>query len=169
MSLSNLGAVMNQIQGFLASEFGNPNNQGLSILAPQIERVLSRADLNGTAHVSAPVLFDGTNDVDVSSAACHLVAVVGQTLAAAAEDEAVLFYNTTSPTEGTTLYLAMLNVPAGGTAATARAQAAVYTDPVAFGTAMSWSVVDNGSNADIEGTTLGDASGTRVMVVWYAD
>lgn len=169
MSVSNYGVVLTQMQGFLASEFGLPNNQGLSLFAAQVSEVLTRADITGTAHVTAPALFDGTNDVDVSSAACHLVGVVGQTLAAAAEDEAILFYNTTTPTEGTTRYLALLNVPAGGTAATARAQAAVYPDPVAFGTALSWSVVDNGSDGDIEGTTLGDASGTRVMVVYVTD
>jgi predicted transporter len=68
-------------------------------------------------------------------------------------------------TEGTTRYVAMINVNAAGTAATREALAVVFPEPVPFA-ALSWSVVDNGADTDIEGTTLGDTSGVKVMIVY---
>jgi hypothetical protein len=167
MSLGNYGSVMAQLQGYIATEFGSaPHNQGLSLFPQLVALVASRADLTDTnLRVAAPRLFDGTNDVDVEAGAVHLIGVVVQSLAAQAEDAAVLFYETNTVTEGTTRYVAAVMVNAGGTAATAEAQAVVFAEPIPM-TALSWSVVDNGADTDIEGTTLGDASGVRVMVVY---
>ncbi len=179
MSAGNWGVVRNLIEGFLASSFNkdtngvpvttNPSDQGASasVFLDQIRLVATRANLAATnIKVAAPKWFDGTNDNVVVSSAALLLGVVAMTVTAAAEDEAVLFYNSATPTEGTTRYLAMLNVPAGGTAATARMASVVYSTPVVFDTALDWSVVDNGADGDIEGTTLGDANGTLVMVVY---
>lgn len=167
MAIGNLGSALTQLQGYIASEFGaTTNNQGLSLLPEMVRTIASRADLTESyLRVTAPRLFDGTNDVDVESGAAKLIAVVAQTNASAAEDEAVLLYQTNTVTEGTTRYLAMVNCPAGGTSATAALTVAVYPEPIAF-SALSWSVVDNGSDTDIESTTLGDANGTKVMLVY---
>lgn len=173
MSAGNWGVVEHLVQGFLASEFlpgtTSASDQGASAsqFLDALRLVATRADLTqANIKVAAPQLFDGTNDVDVSTSACVLLGVVAQTNSSAAEDEAVLFYNTNTPTEGTTRYLAMVNVPAGGSQATSSIQAVVYMRPVTFDTALTWSVVDNGADGDIEGTTLGDANGTKVMVVY---
>lgn len=179
MSAGNWGVVEHLIQGFLASSFNkdsngvpvttNPSDQGAtaSIFLDQIRLVATRADLTqANIKVAAPQWFDGTNDVDVSTSACVLLGAVAMTNATNAEDAFITFYNTNTPTEGTTRYLAGFNVPAGGTAATAKIQAVVYPVPVAFDTALTWSAVDNGSDTDIEGTALADANGVLVMVVY---
>lgn len=176
MAIGNVGAVKTLIEGFLASEFnkdanGAPtalaHNQGLSLFAEAMLRIASRAELTQTSlKVAGPAFFDGTNDVDVTSSPCILLGVVAQSLAAQSENVAVLFYNTTTPTEGTTKYEAAVMVEAGGTAATAKATAVAYLEPVVFSTALSWSVVDNGADGDIETTGLGDANGVKVLVVY---
>jgi hypothetical protein len=177
MSLGNYGATKNLIQGLLTdpeeeNRIGGvaalfPDNQGVAMFPDLVMEVAARADLDPSKNLRVRIaLFDGTNDVDVSTTPALLLGVVAWTNANAAEDEAVLFYNTNTPTEGTTRYLAMVNVPAGGTAATARAAAVVYAEPVVFDTALTFSVVDNGADGDIEGSTLGDASGTKVLVVY---
>lgn len=170
MAIGNLGATKNLIQGFIASEFQGtdaaPVPQGLSIFTEMVERVASRADLTeSNLRVTAPVLFDGTNDVDVEAGAVKLIGVIAQSQTAQAEDAAVLFYETNTVTEGTTRYVAMINVNAAGTAATREAIAVVFPEPIPMA-ALSWSVVDNGADTDIEGTTLGDASGVKVMIVY---
>lgn len=164
MAVGNLGVVMNQLRGFLASEFRNTginSNQGMSILPEMVERIASRADLTeSNLRVTAPKLFDGTNDVDVESGAVKLIAVVAAGVTTTlAEDSAVLFYETGTVTEGTTRYAAMLEVRPGETSVM------VFPEPLPMA-ALSWSVVDNGSDGDIEGTTLSDASGTKVMLVY---
>lgn len=173
MSAGNWGAVENLIQGFLASEFlpgtTSVGDQGASasVFLAALRQVATRADLTyANIKVAAPQLFDGTNDVDVSSSACALLGVVAQSNSSESEDEMVTFYNTASPTEGTTRPLAYLGVGAGSSQATAKIAAAVWCVPVPFSTALSWSVVDNGSDADIEGTSLGTANGVKVMVVY---
>ena len=170
MPLSNVGAVVNLIQGYVASEFSTATyntNQGLSLFPELIQRIASRNDLTGkTLKVTSPADFDGTNDVDVSSTAAILLGFVMGTNATATEDFALLFYNTITPVEGTTLYQAMLDVPAAATKATGRVLCAVYPEPVEFATALSYSVVQNGADLDIEGTLLGTANGERIMVVY---
>lgn len=175
MSAGNWGAVETLIQGFLASEFlpgtTSAGDQGAtaSQFLAAVRNVATRADLTqANIKIAAPQLFDGTNDVDVSSAACILLGVVAQSNSTESEDEMVTFYNTTSPTEGTTRPLAYLGVPAGSSQATSRLTSVVFTTPVVFDTALSWSVVDNGSDTDIEGTSLGTANGVKVMVVYAA-
>lgn len=170
MAVGNLGVVMNQLRGFIASEFNagstSVTNQGLSILPEMVERIASRADLTeSNLRVTAPTLFDGTNDVDVESGAVKLIAVVAQTNSSAAEDEAVILYETNSVTEGTTRYVLSMNVDAAASQATSKLYLAVFPEPIAMA-ALSWSVVDNGADGDIEGTTLGDANGTKVMLVY---
>lgn len=165
MAIGNLGATMNLLRGYLASEFGTPNNQGASLLPEMVERVASRADLTYTnLRVTKPVLFDGTNPVTVESGAVGVIAVVAQTLAAQAEDAAVLLYEA-SPTIGTTRYTLALNVDAAGTAATAKMGSAVFPEPIPMA-ALYWAISDNGANGDIEGANPGDASGVRVMLVY---
>jgi len=165
MAIGNLGASLNQLQGFIASGFGAPNNQGLSLVPEMVERIASRADLTeSNIRVMPPRLFDGTNAVTLETTAVKLIAVIAQSLAAQVEDAAVLFYEA-AVTEGTTRYVAMINVDAANTAATARATAVVFPEPIPMA-ALYWSVVDNGADGDIEGTTLGDASGVRVLVVY---
>lgn len=179
MSAGNWGTVEHLIQGFLASQFNKdsngvptssqPSDQGAtaSIFLDQIRLVATRADLTqANIKVAAPQWFDGTNDVDVSTSACVLLGAVVMSTATESEDEMVTFYNTNTPTEGTTRYLAALNVAAGSSAATARMSAVVYPIPVPFDTALTWSVVDNGSDTDIESTSLGTANGVLVMVVY---
>lgn len=166
MAVGNLGAVMNQMQGFIASEFLTTSNQGLSLFPEMVRQVLSRADLaEANARCTAPRLFDGTNDVTVETTAARLVGVVAQSLAAQVENCAILFYNA-AVTEGTTKYEAAVMVNADNTAAGARAVAVVYAEPVEFSSTLRWSIVDNGADTDIESTTLADANGVRVMLVY---
>jgi hypothetical protein len=168
MAVGNLGATLNQLQGYIASEFNastvQAHNQGLSILPEMVRMIASRADLSeANLRVTAPRLFDGTNDVDVEAGACKLIAIVAQANTSQLEDGAVLLYETNTVTEGTTRHLLALNLDASATVFTT--YMAVFPEPVPF-TALSWSVVDNGTDGDIEGTTLGDASGVRVMLVY---
>ena len=166
MAVGNLGSVMTQLQGYISSEFNAVNNQGLALFPEMVRMVAARADLGETnLRVTAPRLFDGTNDVDVEAGAVKLIGIVAQSQTAQAEDAAVLVYETATVTEGTTRYVATLMVNAGGSAATREAQAVIFAEPVTCA-ALSWSVVDNGADTDIEGTTLGDADGVRVMFVY---
>lgn len=169
MAVGNLGASLNLLEGFLASEFAPATynrTQGTAAIVDFVRQIASRADLTySNLRVTAPVLFDGTNDVDVESGAVGLIAIIAATNSSAAEDEAVLVYETNTVTEGTTRYTAMLNVDAGGTTATGKMYSVVFPEPLAMA-ALSWSVVDNGADTDIEGVTLGDANGTKVMLVY---
>jgi hypothetical protein len=169
MAVGNLGSALTQLQGFIASEFNasstQEHNQGLSLLPEIIRTIASRADLGDTnLRVTAPRLFDGTNDVTVETGAVHLIAVVAQANTSQLEDGAVLTYEA-AVTEGTTRYTTALNVDSSSTAGVPRAFIAVYPEPIPMA-ALYWSVVDNGADTDIEGTTLGDASGMRVMLVY---
>lgn len=169
MAVGNLGATITLLEGFLASEFAPATynrNQGSAFIVDMVRQIASRADLTySNLRVTAPVLFDGTNDVDVEAGAVGLIAVIAATNSASAEDEAVLTYETNTVVEGTTRYITMLNVDADGTTAGGRMFYAIYPEPIAMA-ALSWSVVDNGSDTDIEGTVLGDANGTKVMLVY---
>lgn len=169
MAIGNLGAVMTLLEGYLASEFAPATynrNQGTGMLPDFIKQIASRADLTySNLRVTRPLLFDGTNDVDVEAGAVGLIAVIAATNASAAEDLAVLTYETNTVTEGTTRYTTSLNVDAAGSTATGKMFVAVYPEPIPMA-ALSWSVVDNGADADIEGTTLGDANGIKVMLVY---
>ena len=168
MAIGNLGVSMNLLEGFLASEFaaGTYNRtQGTSLIPEMVRQVASRPDLTYTnLRVTAPRLFDGTNAVTVETGAVGLIAIIAGTNASAAEDEAVIVYEA-AVTEGTTRYVAMLNVDAAGSLATGKVYSVVFPEPIVMA-ALYWSVVDNGADTDIEGTTLGDASGTRVMLVY---
>lgn len=169
MAVGNLGASLNLLEGFLASEYAPATynrNQGSALLVDMVRQIASRADLQyANLRVTAPVLFDGTNDVDVEAGAVGLIAIIAATNATETEAEMVLAYETNTPTEGTTRYLAALNVPAASTTATGRMFYAVYPQPIPMA-ALTWSVVDNGSDTDIEGTSLGTASGCKVMLVY---
>lgn len=167
MAVGNLGSALTQLQGYIASEFNTVNNQGLALVPDMVRMVASRADLTeNSLRVTVPRFFDGTNDVDVESTAVKLIAVIGMSTASSAEDGMIVLYNNNTVTEGTTLFLAAVNVPGGGTLATARAVAHVFAEPITFDTALSWSIVDNGSAGDIEGTSLGDANGIKVCLVY---
>lgn len=160
MSLGNLGATMNQLEGYIASEFNTVHNQGLSILPAVVRSIASRADLTeSNLRVTAPQYFDGTNDVDVESGAVKLIAVVAMALSTLTEDGAVVLYETNTVTEGTTRYPFALEVTAGKTTVVA------FPEPHAM-SALSWSVVDNGSDTDLEGTNLMEANLVKVMFVY---
>lgn len=168
MAIGNLGAVKNLLEGFIASEFGAtssdgatafPVNQGLAILPEMVERIASRADLTeSNLRVTAPRRFDGTNDVTVESGAVKVIAAVISSLSTESEDEALILYEA-AVTEGTTRYTLALNVNAG------ECSVAVFPEPIPMA-ALFWSVVDNGSDTDIEGTSLGTANATKVMLVY---
>ena len=168
MAIGNLGASMQLLEGFLASEFAPATynrNQGSALLPDFIKQIASRADLTYTnLRVTAPALFDGTNDVTVETGAVGLIAVIAATNASQSEDVGVLTYEA-AVTEGTTRYTTMLNVDAAGSTATGKMFYAVYPQPIAMA-ALYWSVVDNGADGDLEGTGLGDASATKVMLVY---
>lgn len=169
MAVGNLGASMTLLEGYLAAEFAPATynrNQGSALIPEMVRQIASRADLQyANLRVTKPILFDGTNDVDVESGAVGVIAVIAATNSSAAEDEAVLLYETNTVTEGTTRYTVALNVDAAGTTATGRMFYAIFPEPIPMA-ALSWSVVDNGSDTDIEGTVLGDANGTKVMLVY---
>lgn len=169
MAVGNLGVCKQLLEGYLASEFAPATynrNQGSSLIPEMVERIASRADLQyANLRVTKPILFDGTNDVDVEAGAVGLIAVIAATNSSAAEDLAVLTYETNTVTEGTTRYTTALNVDAAGTTATGRMFYAIYPEPIPMA-ALSWSVVDNGADTDIESTTLGDANGIKVMLVY---
>ena len=169
MAIGNLGASMQLLEGYLASEFAPATynrNQGSALLPDFIKQIASRADLTYTnLRVTRPVLFDGTNDVDVEAGAVGLIAIIAATNASQSEDVGVLVYETNTVTEGTTRHVEMLGVDAGGTTATGKMFYAVYPEPIALA-ALSWSVVDNGSDGDLESTGLGDANGVKVMFVY---
>jgi hypothetical protein len=168
MSIGNLGASLNLLEGFLASEFDAATynrTQGTAAIVDMVRQIASRADLTySNLRVTAPALFDGTNEVTVETGAVGLIAIIAATNSSAAEDEAVLVYEA-AVTEGTTRFCAMLNVDAAGTTATGTMYSVVFPEPLAMAK-LYWSVVDNGSDTDIEGTTLGDANGTKVMLVY---
>jgi hypothetical protein len=168
MAVGNMGGVITQLEGYLASEFAPATynrNQGSGLIVDMVRQIASRADLSYTAlKVTPPVLFDGTNDVTVVAAPAALIGIVAATNASAAEDEAVIVYEATV-TEGTTRYVAMLNVDAGGTTATGTMYYTIFPQPIPV-LKLIWSVVDNGSDTDIEGSTLGDANGTKVMIIY---
>jgi hypothetical protein len=177
MSLGNWGVVKNQIEGLGASEpefedrlagtetWGR--NQGTASFLSALDGIATRADLDPSKDIKVRVaLFDGVNDVDISTTPALLLGAMAWTNATQSEDVAVLFYNTNTPTEGTTRYLASFMVGAGGTAATAKSSSVVYTEPVEFTTALTFSVVDNGADGDIEAAGLGDASGVKVLIVY---
>ena len=169
MAIGNLGATMQLLEGYLASEFLSTTynrNQGSALLPDFIRQIASRADLQyANLRVTRPVLFDGSADVDVESGAVGLIAIIAATNASQSEDVGVLVYETNTVTEGTTRHVEMLGVDAAGTTATGRMFYAVYPEPIPLA-ALSWSVVDNGSDGDLEGTGLGDANGVKVMLVY---
>ena len=49
--------------------------------------------------------------------------------------------------------------------ATGKMFSAIFPEPIPMAK-LIWSVVDNGSDTDIEGTALGDANGTKVMLIY---
>jgi hypothetical protein len=176
MAIGNLGAVKTLIEGFLYSEFNKDttntsqstfaHNQGEGVILEMIERIASRADLTQQSlKVYAPTLYQGAV-VTVTSSPCILLAVVAQSTSTEAASRAVVLYDASAGTIGTTAYKAMLDVRAGGTAATATWNAAVYPSPVIYTTALSFTVTDNSADTNIEGTTQGTTNGTRVMVVY---
>ena len=169
MAIGNLGSSLNLLEGYLASEFADSTynrNQGSALLVDMVRQIASRADLTySNLRVTGPRLFDGSADVDVESGAVGLIAIVAATNASQSEDVGVLVYETNTVTEGTTRHVAMLGVDAAGTTATGKMYYAVYPEPLALA-ALSWSVVDNGADGDLEGTGLGDANGVKVMFVY---
>lgn len=169
MAIGNLDVSLKLLEGYLASEFAPATynrNQGSALIPDMVRQIASRADLTFTnLRVTKPVLFDGTNDVDVEAGTVGLIAIIAATNASQSEDVGVLVYETASVTEGTTRHVAMLGVDAAGTTATGKMFYAVYPEPITLA-ALSWSVVDNGSDGDLEGTGLGDASGVKVMFVY---
>lgn len=181
MSAGNWGTVEHLIQGFLASSFNkdsngvpvstNPSDQGVtaSIFLDAVRLVATRADLSqANIKVAAPVWF-GSAEVLAYTGAAVLIGAVAMTTSGTAEDEAVLFYDTASAvTEGTDKFISALFVGAGGSAATAKIASVVFPTPVPFATGITWSVVDNGSAGDIEGTALADATTVLVMLVYAA-
>lgn len=181
MSAGNWGTVEHLVSGFLASEFTkdsngvpvstNPSDQGAtqSIFMDAIRLVATRADLTeANIKVMAPKWF-GTAEVLAYTGAAKLLGVVAMTNSTCAEDAAVLFYDTASAvTEGTDKFISAVFVGAGGTAATAKIASVVFTTPIPFATGITYSAVDNGSAGDIEGTSLADANGLLVMLVYAA-
>ena len=130
-----------------------------------VRQIASRADLQyANLRVTKPILFDGTNDVTLETTPVGLIAIIAASNALETEDEAVLAYEATV-TEGTTRYVAMLNLDAGSSFATASMYYAVYPQPIPM-LKLIWSVVDNGSDTDIEATSLGTANATKVMFVY---
>lgn len=175
MSLGNYGAARNMIQGMIASEtaeedrlagletFGD--NQGVAMFADMVLEVAGRADLDSSKNLKARIFINGAADVDVSTTPALLLGVVAWSNLTQAANAVVEFFNTNTPTPGTTDSLAYVVVTGGGTLATASAAAVVYSEPVVFGTALSAQVVLN-ANAGIEAGTLSVANGTKVLVVY---
>lgn len=158
MSIGNLGGVMNQIEGFIASEFlTSRNHQGLAMFPALIREVATQANLTeSNLRVTAPQLFDGTNDVDVESGTVRLFGVVLDNSEAA--DNAFVVYETNTVTEGTTDPKLIIEVPAS------TAMAVVIPGGVVLD-ALSWSVTDAGTTA-IEAGTLAAANSVKVMLVY---
>jgi len=158
MSVGNYGAVMHQLQGFIASEFALArSHQGLSYFPQLIQLVASDASLaEANLRVTAPRFFDGTNDVDVEAGAVRLLGIVVDNTEAASN--ALVIYETNTVTEGTTdieLYLEL-------DASEARAIVIPGGLPLA---ALSWSATDGG-NAAMEAGTLSAANSLKVMLVY---
>lgn len=171
MSVGNYGAAKNLLQGLVATEFIgstlNPQGggQGVAMFPELIERIAAQSHFTeANLKVYGPALFDGTNDVTVTSSAAKLLGLIVASTSAQAEDAAVLIYEA-AVTEGTTRYVAMVNVNAAASQATAEAVALVFPQPVPCAQ-IRWSAVDNGADGDIEGTTLADANGVKVLIVY---
>ncbi len=161
MSIGNLGVVKNLLEGYVASEFNTfPTSQGLAMLPALVETVVAgRADMTqANLRVTRPILFDGTNEVTVETGVVKVIAAVIASLSTESEDEALTLYEA-AVTEGTTRYTLALNVDPGAIAVS------VFPEPIPMA-ALYWSVVDNGSDTDIEGTSLGTANRTKVMLVY---
>jgi hypothetical protein len=158
MSVGNIGGVMNQLEGFLATEYANSrNHQGLAIFPGLIREVVTQANLTeANLRCTAPRLFDGTNDVDVEAAAVRLFGIVIDNTEAA--DNALIVYETNTVTEGTTDPKLVVEVPSSS------ALALVIPGGVALD-ALSWSACDGGTVA-IEAGTLAAASSLKVMLVY---
>jgi hypothetical protein len=158
MSVGNLGAVMNQIEGFVATEYANArNHQGVALFPQLIQLVASQADLTeANLRATAPRNFDGTNDVDVETGAVRLLGIVCDNSEAA--DNALTVYETATVTEGTTDPKLIVEVPAS------TAVAVVFPGGIAL-SALAWSATDGGTVA-IEAGTLAAANSLKPMFVY---
>jgi hypothetical protein len=149
---------MNLLEGFISSEFNSARgNQGVALFPRLVQEVLARADMTElNARVTAPRLFDGTNDVDVEDGAVRLVGIVVDNTEAA--DNALTLYDSNTVTEGTTDPTLILEVPASSMLAV------VFSQPISMA-ALSWSATDAGTTA-IEAGTLAAANSLEVLFVY---
>jgi len=167
MAIGNLGSSLALLEGFLSSDFADATynrNQGSALIVDFVRQIASRADLTySNLRVSAPFVNTATEQT-LETGAVGLIAVIAASNATAAEDIAVLTYEA-AVTEGTTRYTTALNLDGAGSTATGTMYYAVYPEPIPMA-ALYVSAVMNGSDTDIEGTTLGNAGGIRWMVVY---
>lgn len=167
MAVGNLGASMQLLEGYLASEFSPATynrNQGSALIPDMVRQIASRADLQyANLRVSAPVL-NGATEQTLETGAVGVIALIAATNATQVEDAAVLLYEA-AVTEGTTRYTVALNVDAANTTATGRMYYAIFPQPIPMA-ALYVSAVDNGADTDIEGATLADVGGVKWMVVY---
>jgi hypothetical protein len=158
MAIGNMGAVLNLLQGFVASEFGDSarQNQGLSLLPEMVRQIASRAELtDANLRVSAPRLFDGSADIDIETGAVDLIAVVFDNTEAATNTPVI--YDETAVTEGTTVPRVKLSMAASSL------QVVVFPEPMPLA-ALAWSVLDG--DALDNASVLAAASSVRAMFVY---
>lgn len=167
MAIGNLGSAMNLLEGYLSSEFADTTynrNQGSALIPEMVRAIASRADLTyANLRVSPPTL-NGATEQTLESGAVGVIALIAASNASQVEDAAVLLYEA-AVTEGTTRYTVALNIDAANTTATGKMYYAVFPEPIPMA-ALYVSAVDNGADADIEGTTLADVGGLKWMVVY---
>lgn len=158
MAYSNVGATINQLQGLVATAFGDSarQNQGLSLLPEIVRQIATRAELDSTLNlrVSAVGLFDNTNHFEVSTTPAVLIASVFDNTEAAANTPVI--YDE-SPTEGTTVPRVALSMAAS------KLDVTVYLDPISM-TDLYWSVIDG--DALTNSSTLAAANSVRGFLVY---
>jgi hypothetical protein len=158
MAIGNMGAVLNLIQGYVATGFEDTarQNQGLSLLPEIVRQIASRADLTyDNLRVYGPALFDGTNDVDIETGAVGLIAIVFDNTEAATNTPVV--FDDNAVTEGTTVPRVKFSMAASSL------QTLIFTEPLALA-ALSWSVLDG--DALDNASVLAAASSVRAMFIY---
>ena len=167
MAIGNLGATMQLLEGFLASDFAPATynrNQGSALIPEMVRMIASRADLTYTNLRVSPPTLNAATEQTIESGAVGVIALIAASNATQAEDAAVLLYEA-AVTEGTTRYCVALNVDAANTTATGTMYYAIFPQPIPMA-ALYVSAVDNGADGDIEGTGLADVGGIKWMVIY---
>lgn len=155
MSLDFVGWVKNRVEGFVASEFNARATQGVALFPGLAFEVLSRADLVGTAAMTAP-LANATTATGVETNAVG-AKIVGAVVDNSGAGKAVVHFFDAAPTLGTTEPVGAVVVPAG------KSGVVLFPEPVAADR-LYWEATTTFLPGG--GYTRSAAGSVRVMLVY---